>query len=75
MELAQERPGGLNVGETTIKRRVFSGEQMIFELAAPGGINLVCSKPSLPRYRALSPGDSVWAIPEGCRVLKRTGAP
>jgi hypothetical protein len=23
----------------------------------------------------LSPGDRVWAIPEGCRVLKRTGAP
>jgi ABC-type Fe3+/spermidine/putrescine transport system ATPase subunit len=75
IELAHVRPSGLDVVEATIKRRVFSGEQMIFELVAPGGINLVCSKPSLPRYRALSLGDSVWAIPEGCRVLRRTDAP
>jgi len=74
IELAQAKPGGADVIEATVKRRVFSGEQMIFELAAPG-INLVCSKPSLPRYRALSPGDRVWAIPEGCRVLRGTGAP
>jgi ABC-type Fe3+/spermidine/putrescine transport system ATPase subunit len=71
IELSQVRPGGLDAVEATVKRRVFSGEQMIFELAAPGGINLTCSKPGLPRYRALSPGDNVWAIPEGCRVLRR----
>ena len=75
IELAHERPAALMSSRRRSGGACFPASRSFSSSPAPGGINLVCSKPSLPRYRALSPGDSVWAIPEGCRVLRRTDAP
>jgi ABC-type Fe3+/spermidine/putrescine transport system ATPase subunit len=70
IELARERPAGRDAIEARVKRRVFSGELLIFELEAAGGVGLLCTKPSLPHFRALSCGDAVWLVPDECRALK-----
>jgi ABC-type Fe3+/spermidine/putrescine transport system ATPase subunit len=54
-----------------VRTRVFSGELMTFVLDGPGGLQLLCTKPSLPRFRGLAPGDAVWAVPEACRALPK----
>jgi ABC-type Fe3+/spermidine/putrescine transport system ATPase subunit len=71
IELERERPNGRDAIEARVKRRVFSGEFLIFELEAAGGIGMLCTKPSLPHFRALSSGDAVWLVPDECRALPK----
>jgi len=70
IELLTEAPDHGDALAARITKRVFSGERVSFELAAGDGIGFVCTKPSLPRYRKLAPGDGVWLRPDECRVVK-----
>jgi len=57
----------------TVTKRIFSGEQIGFELQTAAGVKLICTKPSLPRFRALGPGNAVWLVPGECRALPVSG--
>jgi ABC-type Fe3+/spermidine/putrescine transport system ATPase subunit len=70
IDLSTERPGGEAIS-ARVKKRVFSGELLTFELEATDGLGFLCTKPSLPQFRKLSPGDSVWLVPEECRALPK----
>jgi ABC-type Fe3+/spermidine/putrescine transport system ATPase subunit len=70
LELLTEAPGHGDALAARITKRVFSGEQVSFELRAGDSIGLLCTKPSLPHYRKLAPGDGVWLRPDECRVVK-----
>jgi ABC-type Fe3+/spermidine/putrescine transport system ATPase subunit len=70
IELLMDAPDHSDALAARITKRVFSGEHISFELATGDGIALLCTKPSLPRYRALTPGDGVWLRPDECRVVK-----
>jgi ABC-type Fe3+/spermidine/putrescine transport system ATPase subunit len=70
IELLTEAPDHGDALAARITKRVFSGERVSFELAAGDGIGLLCTKPSLPHYRKLAPGDGVWLRPDECRVVK-----
>ncbi len=50
---------------------VFRASPLTFELEAADGVGLMCTKPSLPHFRALSPGDAVWLVPDDCRALPK----
>lgn len=71
IDLAAERPDIGGAIAARIRSRVFSGELMSFELEAGGGIPILCSKPSLPKFRELVPGQPVWLVLKGCRVLPK----
>jgi ABC-type Fe3+/spermidine/putrescine transport system ATPase subunit len=71
IELAREPPAGRDAIEAKVTRQVFSGEFLTFELEAAGGVGLLCTKPSLPQFRALSSGDAVWLVPNDCRALPK----
>ena len=65
---AARSPSTATVGQAGVFRRA----SITFELRTDHGLNCsVCSKPSLAEYRALSPGDRVWAI---VRELPRAAA-
>ncbi len=70
IELLLSAPATEDAIPARLVQRVFSGEQIGLTLEAAGGVRLVCSKPSLPRYRQLTAGDPVWLVPSDCRVLK-----
>jgi ABC-type Fe3+/spermidine/putrescine transport system ATPase subunit len=70
IELLTSAPATGDAIPATLVHRVFSGEQIGLTLEAAGGVRLLCSKPSLPRYRELATGDPVWLVPGECRVLK-----
>lgn len=72
IELMMEAPAAGNGLAARLKKRVFSGEQLSLELETTHGVRLICTKPSLPRFRQLAPGDSVWLLPTECRALKVT---
>ncbi|MGE0798602.1 MAG: ABC transporter ATP-binding protein [Lautropia sp.] len=72
IELATQAPATGDDLAVKVRNRVFSGEQLKLELETAGGIVLNCSKPSLPRFRQLAPGDPVWLHPTECRALKVT---
>jgi spermidine/putrescine ABC transporter ATP-binding subunit len=72
MELTIEAPTSGDALAAKVRKRVFSGEQLSLELETSHGIQLVCTKPSLPRFRELGPGASVWLVPGECRALKVT---
>jgi spermidine/putrescine ABC transporter ATP-binding subunit len=72
MELTKEAPTSGDALAAKVRKRVFSGEQLSLELETAHGIQLVCTKPSLPHFRELGPGDSVWLVPGECRALKVT---
>jgi ABC-type Fe3+/spermidine/putrescine transport system ATPase subunit len=71
LEVSPDKPLGAVALEARLTRRVFSGELMSFELEAGNGVRLLCSKPSLPRYRELALGQVVWLTPEDCRALPK----
>ena len=73
IELSATRPESGGVIEGRIAKRVFSGELMNFEIEAAEGIRLLSTKPSLPRFRDLALGQTVWVIPEDCRALPKEG--
>jgi len=51
-------------------KRVFSGELLNLEFQTKGGAKINCSKPSLPQYRDLVPGQDVWLRLDDGRALK-----
>lgn len=57
--------------EATVMKRVFSGDLMAFTLRTGDGQELVSTKPSLPRYRNITPDSKVWLTLHECRVLPR----
>ena len=59
--------------QAKVSKRVFSGDQIGFTLTTDTGVELVSTKPSLQEYRKLSPGDTIWVVPEDCRVLPVDG--
>jgi spermidine/putrescine ABC transporter ATP-binding subunit len=71
IDLAVQKPDDRDALEARVKKRVFSGELMTFELEAANGVALLCTKPSLPHFRGISPGDSVWLVPDECRALPK----
>jgi ABC-type Fe3+/spermidine/putrescine transport system ATPase subunit len=72
IELMMEAPADGGALGARVVDRVFSGEQLSLGLETANGIRLICTKPSLPRFRLLAPGDSVWLIPTECRALTVT---
>lgn len=54
-----------------IVKRVFSGNMIAFTVRTEDGLEFICKKPSLLRYREVAPGDRVWVKPEDCRALPR----
>ena len=71
IELSAAGPAGQAAFEARVRKRVFSGEHLTFELETASGVGLICTKPSVPAYRAIATGDSVWLVPEDCRALPR----
>ncbi|VTU26794.1 Sulfate/thiosulfate import ATP-binding protein CysA [Variovorax sp. SRS16] len=70
IELMTEAPASGEALPARLVKRVFSGEQLSLELETASGVRLVCTKPSLPRFRQLAAGDAVWLFPTECRALK-----
>jgi len=71
IDVGIERPAGAAALPATVTKRVFAGDLLTFELRTEQGLALRCSKPSLPRYRALVPGARVWASVEDGHALRR----
>jgi len=69
IELVTQVPAAAGALAARVVNRVFSGEQIHLVLETAHGIRLACTKPSLPRFRQLAPGDSVWIVPTECRAL------
>jgi ABC-type Fe3+/spermidine/putrescine transport system ATPase subunit len=72
IDLVPERPAGAAMA-TTVTKRVFAGDVIVFDLRTDDGLPLRCSRPSVPEYRGLAPGDRVWAVVRDCRALPREG--
>jgi spermidine/putrescine ABC transporter ATP-binding subunit len=75
IELSAGEPAGRPAFAARVRKRVFSGEHLTFELEAAAGTGLLCTKPSIPVYRAIAPGDTVWLTLEGCRALPTGASP
>jgi ABC-type Fe3+/spermidine/putrescine transport system ATPase subunit len=73
IDLVPERPAGAAALAATVTKRVFAGDVLMFELRTHDGLPLRCSRPSVAEYRALAPGDRVWAVVRDCRALPRDG--
>jgi ABC-type Fe3+/spermidine/putrescine transport system ATPase subunit len=71
--LSVERPATGEAIAARVTKRVFSGELLSFELESSDGLGFLCTKPSLPHFRALAPGDAVWLVPDECRALPKGG--
>lgn len=71
MELLERKPGEGPFFPATIAKRVFSGDMLVFTLTTDTGLKFLCTKPSLPGYRKLVPGQKVWAVPGEFSVLRR----
>ncbi|MGQ0663389.1 MAG: ABC transporter ATP-binding protein [Pseudomonadota bacterium] len=69
--LTLEAPDGRPALPAKVAKRVFSGDLIVFTLVTGAGPAFLCTKPSLPEFRSLRPGDAVWAVPEECRVLPK----
>jgi ABC-type Fe3+/spermidine/putrescine transport system ATPase subunit len=54
-----------------VTKRVFAGDLLTFALQTEQGLELRCTKPSLPCYRDLVPGMRVRAVVQDCRALPR----
>ncbi len=73
IDVVPEPPAGGGGMSATVAKRVFAGDVITFELRTDHGLLLRCSRPSVDEYRALSPGDRVWAVVRDCRALPRDG--
>ncbi len=54
---------------TTISKRVFQGERILFDLTTDGGHVFQCSVPSVEKHRAMQPGLKVGALLQECRII------
>lgn len=73
IDLHARQPDGQQAFSARIRRRVFSGDVVAFELDTNAGHRLWCTKPSRDEFRQFVPGQAVWVVPEVCRVLARSG--
>jgi ABC-type Fe3+/spermidine/putrescine transport system ATPase subunit len=71
IDLSADKPQSGDAWEMRITKRTFSGEQVSFEVESTNGVKLLCIKPSLPRFRELRLGQTVWIMPQDCRALPR----
>jgi len=71
IDLHKHPPIGQDALAARIRRRVFSGDLMSFELDMESGHSLLCTKPSQDEFRGFAPGEAVWVVPRACRVLPR----
>jgi spermidine/putrescine ABC transporter ATP-binding subunit len=71
IDLHARLPAGQEALSARIRRRVFSGDVVSFELDTDSGHSLLCTKPSRDEFRNFKPGQAVWVVPEACRVLPR----
>jgi ABC-type Fe3+/spermidine/putrescine transport system ATPase subunit len=71
IDVATDRTAGGSALPVTVTKRVFAGDLLSFALRTEQGLELRCTKPSLPRYRDLVPGTKVWAVVQDCRALPR----
>jgi ABC-type Fe3+/spermidine/putrescine transport system ATPase subunit len=69
VEVATAQPEGATALAATVVKRVFCGDLMTFTLAAENGLQLISTKPNLPKFREISLGDRVWISPQECWVL------
>jgi spermidine/putrescine ABC transporter ATP-binding subunit len=72
IDLHKNPPIGQDALAARIRRRIFSGDLMSFELDLDSGHSLLCTKPSQDEFRGFEPGHAVWVVPHACRVLPRT---
>jgi ABC-type Fe3+/spermidine/putrescine transport system ATPase subunit len=68
--LARERPATDALSAKVIDR-IFAGDTVRITLATDDGTELASTKPSLPEFRAVSPGDRVWVVPARCLAVRR----
>ncbi len=73
VDLVPERPAEGVAIPGAVTKRIFAGDIITFEVRADHGLLLRSSKPSVPEYRALTPGSRVWAVVHDCRALPRDG--
>lgn len=71
IDLHRQPPNGQDALSARIRRRVFSGDVVSFELDMDSGHSLLCTKPSQDEFRTFAPGQAVWVVPQACRVLPR----
>ena len=71
VEVALEHGTEASGIEAAVTKRVFSGDLISFRLRTTSGDELVCTKPSLPRYRDIPADATVWVSLPDCRVLRR----
>ena len=71
IDLHRLPPDGQGALSARIRRRVFSGDVVSFELDMESGHSLLCTKPSQDEFRSFAPGQAVWVVPQACRVLPR----
>ena len=72
IDLHVQQPSGQQAFSARIRRRVFSGDIVSFELDTDAGHPLLCTKPSRDEFRKFVPGQAVWVVAETCRVLPRS---
>jgi putative spermidine/putrescine transport system ATP-binding protein len=75
IDVGTDRTAGAPGLPATVTKRVFAGDLLTFGLRTEQGLELRCTKPSLPRYRDLVPGTKVWAVVQDCRALPREQVP
>ncbi len=73
VELETAEPGNGQALKATVSKRVFSGDLLSFTVRTDDGFELLASKPSTERYRAIAPEATVWVDLPNLRVLPRDG--
>ena len=74
VEITRDPPKrGTAIG-ARVTKRVFSGDMLALTLTSADGLEIVCRKPSVSRYRELEEGSDVWMALEECRMLPRDDA-
>jgi len=69
VSLADGASPGAGAVSAQVAKRVFSGDLINLELKTKGGLTIACTKPSLPQYRDLTPGQEIWLRLDDGRAL------
>jgi ABC-type Fe3+/spermidine/putrescine transport system ATPase subunit len=76
LDIAVSRPASAAALEGRVTKRIFSGDMLGLTILTTDGMEITSRKPSVARYREISVGDTVWAVPDDCWALPRdSGAP
>lgn len=74
LDVHDAAPPGQMAMPARIRRHVFSGDSVSVHLETETGHTLLSAQPIRSAMRGSAPGEMVWAVPEGCRVLPRASA-